>query len=421
MASKIPKSEVSKRWVKVPISEHEQPSLASVLMGASVVQDTWTEEITLRDFYYQVFAPDYKIEYPFKTWAECRRGLESGEISSRREPNVPMSMMEEIGLRGYNVSLHTIQSDDGYISSIYRISGCLKSPPRFGKQSVLLFHGGFGGSASWIIQPGSRNLAFTLVEAGYEVWLANLRGTTPSQNHTKLNSQTDLIYGNLHSKILAGFYLAPGTFLGSSHNPLLKLWATIVGSPMEQIMFNIMKGKADGEPGSVAKALGLTPQNLCSWKYLRCGVCDSIFFALYGNDAMQLNYEDFPNAIAKLQDTFGLRLLIHGMQNYKNCSFRKYDYGSERNLLKYGSTQPPHYNMEKVAAPTYLFYGENDNMVTSADVARLRDSLPPKFMRGYHGVEWTAFNHVDFLIAKDADVLLYNKILQTMKELDSRS
>ncbi|ODM89635.1 Lipase 3 [Orchesella cincta] len=183
----------------------------------------------------------------------------------------------------------------------------------------------------------------------------------------------------------------------------------------------MLKGRAEGKPGELATALGLTPENICGWKFLRCGICDRVFFALYGNDALQLNYSNFPNILTKLQDTMAIKLLIHGMKNYKNCSFRKYDYGPETNLVKYGTTQPPHYNMDRVAVPTYLFYGESENMVTPTDVAKLRDAMPTKYMRGFHAIEWPAFNHVDFLIANDADVLLYNKIMKYINELESKN
>lgn len=41
-------------------------------------------------------------------------------------------------------------------------------------------------------------------------------------------------------------------------------------------------------------------------------------------------------------------------------TFRKFDYGLSKNLLVYGSTQPPKYNLERVKVPVYIFYSEND-------------------------------------------------------------
>jgi len=59
---------------------------------------------------------------------------------------------------------------------------------------VLRFHEIGTSGSSWIIQPGNRNLAYMLVNAGYVVWLANARGSAPSLNHTNFNAKRHLSY-----------------------------------------------------------------------------------------------------------------------------------------------------------------------------------------------------------------------------------
>jgi len=315
--------------------------------------------------------------------------------------------LDEIKLHGYNVTSHSIVSDDGYISTILRIFGNSKSPPKPGKPAVLLLHGGMGGSASWIIQPGDRNFAFKLANNGYEVWLASLRGTKPSQNHTHLDANADLEYWDfnmehigtkdlalfvdlilettkneeiyfachcggcaiyliglsetpeLNRKFKAGFLMAPGVFTGSSSSLSLNLATMFIETPMSTIVNWLLNGRFSSE-----LAFGLTWEKICSISLFQCGFCDRVFFTLYGNDAPQLNFTDFPKILGKLQDDFGFGLFVHGMQNFKRCSFRKFDYGMERTLIEYGTPEPPPFNLSKVAVPTYIFYGESDNMVT---------------------------------------------------------
>ncbi len=122
-------------------------------------------------------------------------------------------------------------------------------------------------------------IAFKLADAGYEVWMANSRGTSYSLNHTKYNSDTDLEYwdfswhemgiydipavtqriievsGNdkifyighsqgstqymvslselpeMNDKIIAGFLLAPVVYMGHMNNPLRALFPLINTDP----------------------------------------------------------------------------------------------------------------------------------------------------------------------------------------------
>lgn len=71
-----------------------------------------------------------------------------------------------------------------------------------------------------------------------------------------------------------------------------------------------------------------------------------------------------------------------------------------------------------MAVPTYIFYGENDNLATPENSERTRDAIPSKYMKGFYKVEWSLFNHIDFLMAKDADVLVYHKIRDIIHELE---
>ncbi|CAL8131291.1 unnamed protein product [Orchesella dallaii] len=399
------------------------------------------------------------------------------EVCQRKIPKaipnlaeIPPSTVEEIEAQGYYVSTHTILSEDGYTSAIYRIYGGPKSPPKRGKQAVLLFHGGGGGSASWIIQPESRNLAFLLVDSGYEAWLANARGTGPSKNHTYLNADIDLEYWNfsfdeigvrdlpllvdqitwttgsekvyyvchsmgcvvylvglseipsLSDKFKAAFLLGPGAFIGSGENPFIQtLAAGVAGTPLQNIMIKLLGGRMTGEPMPLLSALGLTPERICTWSALRCGICDNTLFAFYGADAPQLDYENFPNIIRKLQDNLSLKVLFHGLQRLHTCEFLKYDYGSEKNLIKYGTKDPPPYNMRNVRVPLHIFSGESDNLVSPLDTERLWNAIAPPYRAGLYRVDWPLFHHIDFLMAKDADKLVYNGIVDTINRMESGS
>lgn len=68
--------------------------------------------------------------------------------------------------------------------------------------------------------------------------------------------------------------------------------------------------------------------------------------------------------MAQAPNTVGLKVLLHGAQNYRNCEFHKYDYGPEKNLELYGQQYPPLYNLQNIRAPLHIYYGEDDDLTT---------------------------------------------------------
>lgn len=133
---------------------------------------------------------------------------------------------EIISARGFICENHSVTTIDGYILTLQRIvhpenifsrkyklesdnphvANFTKKPP------VLLQHGMFSNSRSWLIasddgylgidvnrnfegidQHGrvDNSLAFSLSKAGYDVFLGNARGTLYSLGHERLNYQKD--------------------------------------------------------------------------------------------------------------------------------------------------------------------------------------------------------------------------------------
>ncbi|CAL8131351.1 unnamed protein product [Orchesella dallaii] len=402
------------------------------------------------------------FDITFSHRKECLESLSDDLNNTTKEWNV--NTVEEIEMRGYNVSTHTILSKDGYYSTMYRIAGGVRSPPRHGKRSILVFHGYSAAAKYWIIQPGNRNLAFTLADAGYEVWLANGRGTTPSKNHTHLDADKDFDYWDfsmdhvstldlplmidlilqetgtdqiyyachsggcavllaglvdvpeLNSKVKAAFFLAPGGFLGGGYSPIFI--PPILERHWEYILLKVTGGKLSGEPCALLTSLGITTDKICGWSFMRCGICDNFIFAIFGADPEQMDYSNLPNIIKKFRDNGSMKLLRYAKQLHETCEFQRFDFGERRNLLEYGSTNPPTYNLSRMAVPTYIFYGEGDNFLTPSDMVRLRDAVPGKYMKGFHKVDWYKFNHIDFVTAKDADILVYHKIRDIMHKIE---
>lgn len=78
-------------------------------------------------------------------------------------------------------------------------------------------------------------------------------------------------------------------------------------------------------------------------------------------------------------------------------AFRRFDYGKETNLAKYGQEAPPDYDMSLIKFPVGIFSGDTDKMADPKDVKWTAQQLNHTlvFNKEYH------LGHLSFAIAKD--------------------
>lgn len=65
-----------------------------------------------------------------------------------------------------------------------------------------------------------------------------------------------------------------------------------------------------------------------------------------------------------------------------------------------------------------LYYSTNDELAEPIDVEKLYSKLPNTI--DFYQIPDPTFNHLDFVVAKNARELLYNRIFEVMKKMEER-
>jgi len=96
---------------------------------------------------------------------------------------------------GYDWEEHTATTEDGYILTAFRITRKTgEAQPEEYKPPILLMHGLFGESETFVQNTATTAPAFLMVDEGYDVWLGNNRGNKHSQDHTKLSEYSSAFW-----------------------------------------------------------------------------------------------------------------------------------------------------------------------------------------------------------------------------------
>ncbi|KAK8588558.1 hypothetical protein V6N13_087467 [Hibiscus sabdariffa] len=350
--------------------------------------------------------------------------------------------------QGYACEEHKVTTEDGYILSVQRIPAG-RSGKTANKPPVLLQHGIFVDAATWLLNSPDESLGFILADNGFDVWLANTRGTKYSSGHTSLSpndsaywewSWDELVQYDLSALVqyvhyktgqklhyvghslgtliaLASFskqeklinmfrsaaLLCPIAYLNQIQSQLTKVAAQL---HMAEGLYNL--GYHEFPPGW--DVLGPILEKICN--ETGCN-CSDIMPALTGPNccvnaskaSVLLKHEPQPTATKNI---------IHLCQMIRTGTIAMYDYGSEdENKKHYGNPNPPAYDMRNIPRelPLFLGYGGQDMLADVDDVEALLNDLKDHDKGELFQVYSEEYAHADFVLGVNASQVVYHPMI----------
>ncbi|XP_043713736.1 triacylglycerol lipase 1 [Telopea speciosissima] len=344
---------------------------------------------------------------------------------------------------GYPCSEHTVQTKDGYVLALQRVSaqagGDIKvnrGPP------ILLQHGLFLGGDIWFANSIQQSLGFILADHGFDVWVGNVRGTHWSRGHVSFSEKDkefwdwswqelalyDLVemityvYSITNSKIFyvghsQGTIMALAAFTQPDIVEMVEAAALLcpisyLGHISAQFVLSMVSMHLD----QMLLAMGIHQLNFRSdmGVQLMDSFCDgridcgNLLSSITGKNCcfnesrvdFYLEYEPHPSSSKNLNHLF---------QMIRKGTFAKYDYGWRENLKQYGYLQPPAFDLGRIpkSLPLWMGYGGNDALADVMDVEHTLKELQSKPELLY----LDNYGHIDFILSVTAREDVYNNMI----------
>jgi len=413
-----------------------------------------------REFYFLLFLAILNLFFFISLCASMP--MSQNEQLQAPDPDCFYNITQMIQSKGYPWEEHKVITSDGYILGVYRIPRGRNAPPSATPgRPVLLQHGLLDSGTSWVMNFPDQSLGYMLADAGYDVWIGNMRGNVYSRAHTKYNPNKDeefwdfsfdemanidlpsMVYYILnvtkqekigyvgHSQgTMIGFInfgredsvlqknvsfwvaLAPVAHLGHLESPIKYLSTATIQKDLE-LYWHLLFGKNEFLPSSnIIKWLG---EYVCSRPFADRIACENVFFVLFGPENKNLNQTRMSVYVSHVPDGTSVKNMIHFAQGVQSNIFAAYNYSTPaENMKHYNQSTAPEYTIKPMKVPTAVFSGGNDYLADPTDVEYIFSQIQNETL--VYKKYIPDYNHVDFIWAKDANEQIYNDVVMLMKK-----
>lgn len=331
---------------------------------------------------------------------------------------------------GYLFESYEVNTDDGYILTLFRIPGKRGGKAAKKKPVVFFQHGLIDLADTWIVNDDAPG--FLMADEGFDVWFGNSRGSVHSLGHQWLDYSKDKEYWMFTWQHMADFDIPASvefvlkhtqqeqlSYIGHSQGTL-QMFAHLSSNPEFSKNLNIFI--ALGPVGTVKtievpmfRAFSEFPifdilskyniheflpnMRLNFWFYEICknfgDICDAIIEFYADMKVKEVdNIERFPVILAHETGGTSVLNMKHWQQmfNYEEYKVQRFDYG-DQNMEIYGQDSPPEFDFTKIPGPIALFYGTNDRLADLEDVYWLQEQLKSSVVYS----EKLNFGHATFM------------------------
>ncbi|KAJ6647530.1 Lipase 3, partial [Pseudolycoriella hygida] len=352
---------------------------------------------------------------------------------------------------GYPAEFYEVTSIDDYIISLHRIP-----PKALTSKVVFLMHGMLVSAADFLVLGSGQNkaLAYALSEAGYDVWLGNARGTKFSRKHASITANDDeywefswheigiydlpafidavlaktgqkSLHLIAHSQGTTSFFvmlsvrpeynekirmfhgMSPAMRISHPSHVLQFFAANADEIEMALSMFNIVEF-----PSSISEGENVATM-FCKEDSPFAPLCGNLIFAFVGKNAKQFNGTLVGSVLKNTPAGMSMKQLYHYLQLINSKKFQFYDFKKEGNLAKYKSLTAPEYQTSNIKVKMQILYGTHDLVTTPEDVEQIIQYFGDQVVDIVKIEDW---NHIDFVYGKDANKMVYQKIIELMRK-----